>query len=451
MNSHKVLASPQAQCEQFLDKIEEVSLDCIERIGRVRSIKGGTLYATLPGGAVGDICSIETRGGSTVGKIIAFQNELFAISLFDDSEAISPGARVTCKATGAEIQLHREPLGKILNSLGESQTKDAKAEFTLTSSDLPPPHYLERELINSKVNTGIPAVDYFCPLGYGQRIALIAPAGVGKSTLLMNLIAQSSFDAYVVALVGERSREVQEFIKDALHDGNRNQVVFVVSTSDESAQRRAQAPFTATRIAEQLRDQGQNVLLVVDSITRTARSLRDIGLTAGEIPVREGYPGSVFQALPRLIERAGKNSLGSITGVYSILAEPKRIDPLAEEVKSLTDGHWILNRELSTRGIFPAFDLTQSLSRCIQHLATQDELRNLSYIQATLSEADRDRDLVFFSENNGRIKDVLDIEQSIYEFIQNSADEATAQFETLCEKLQRLQTSVSKNPTEATL
>jgi FliI/YscN family ATPase len=213
------------------------------------------------------------------------------------------------------------------------------------------------------------AIDAFCTLGYGQRMGIFASAGVGKSTLLAQIARTAEVDVIVVALVGERSREVREFIEDTLGPEGLRRSIVVVATSDDSALLRQTAPYTATAIAEHFRDAGKRVLLIVDSLTRMARAVRETTLAAGELPVRHGYTNSVYTQLPKLLERAGTATRGSITALYTVLTnQDDDIDPLADEIKSLLDGHIVLRKELATLGIQPAIDITTSISRLFTRL-----------------------------------------------------------------------------------
>jgi type III secretion protein N (ATPase) len=224
-------------------------------------------------------------------------------------------------------------------------------------------------MIEKALITGVRSIDAFCTLGQGQRIGIFASAGVGKSTLLAMMARRAAADVIVVALVGERGREVREFVEDTLGFEGMERSIVVVATSDESSIVRQTAPFTATAIAEHFSEQGKNVLLIVDSLTRTARALRETSLAAGELPVRHGYTSSVYIQLPKLLERAGRSGNGSITALYTVLTnEEDDIDPLADEIKSLLDGHLVLRRELAARGVLPALDVTASVSRLFTRL-----------------------------------------------------------------------------------
>jgi FliI/YscN family ATPase len=245
------------------------------------------------------------------------------------------------------------------------------------------------------MRTGIRAIDLCCPIGFGQRIGLFAGPGVGKSTLLGIIAKNASVDRIVISLVGERGREVKEFIEESLGAEGLQRSIIIVSTSDEPPIRRKLAAMSATRIAEYFRDRGERVLLLIDSLTRTARAIRDVSLSAGELPVRQGYTASVFEELPRILERAGTSPSGSITAIYTILAEAlEEQDILSEEMKSLLDGHIVLDRKLAQSGLFPAINVTKSLSRLTHRLLSDEEILHIRTLLEILHRLMNDKELL---------------------------------------------------------
>jgi type III secretion protein N (ATPase) len=247
------------------------------------------------------------------------------------------------------------------------------------------PNPMERQRIDTQVETGVRAIDGLLPLGRGQRIGVFAAAGGGKSTLLGTLARQAQADVIVIALIGERGREVREFIEDNLGEEGLARSVVIASTSDRPALERARAAHAATAIAEGFRAEGKHVLLLMDSVTRFARALREIGLASGEPPVRRGFPPSVFAELPRLFERTGCDAHGAITGIYTVLLEDEEDDPVGEEVRSLLDGHVILSRKLAARGHYPAIDVLVSQSRLMGQLVGDGERRAALSFRAMLA------------------------------------------------------------------
>ena len=262
-------------------------------------------------------------------------------------------------------------------------------------------------------------IDTLLPLGKGQRTCLIAPAGTGKSTLLSHIAKSTEAEVIVIALIGERGREVREFLDLTLSDELKKKCVVVVSTSEEAAIRRAKAQETATTIAEYFRDKGKDVLLLVDSLTRTARALRDVGLSLGEMPVRHGFTPSVFAKLPILLERTGTSDKGSITAIYTLLGadDGGSEDPLAEEIKSLLDGHIILSREVAASGIRPAINILKSLSRVEERLTPNEMIPFVSKLKKLLQRIERDKDLILLGGSpDPELKEALLLERKISQF-----------------------------------
>ncbi|MCL4150428.1 UNVERIFIED_CONTAM: hypothetical protein GTU68_014928, partial [Idotea baltica] len=290
-------------------------------------------------------------------------------------------------------------IGNVCNAFGQviinkSNLKKSKENYSIYNS---PPNPLSREKIEKIMHTGISAIDLFCPIGFGQRLGLFASAGVGKSTLLGMIARNSTADINVVALVGERGREVNEFINENLGSSGMQNTIVVFATSDEPALTRQIAAYTATTIAEYFRDKGKKVLLLVDSLTRTARAIREVSLANGELPVRQGYPASVFSELPLLLERTGTNNKGSITAIYTILKNAENeSDPLAEEITSILDGHITLSKDLANQGIRPAIDITNSLSRLESQLLNNEKIKNINAIRIIIAKLERDKELLIF-------------------------------------------------------
>jgi FliI/YscN family ATPase len=335
--------------------------------GRVTGVRGGLIFAKVPAVGVGDQVDISRAAQSSLrGEVIGFDGDTVTIAPYGDVAGVSPGSPLTFAAGVKTLTIPVDPCGMVLGALGE--TLEGKPPSPARSARIalraPPPAALGRPTIREQLPTGIKAIDLCVPLGVGQRIGLFAPAGVGKSTLLGLLARNAAVDRVVIALVGERGREVQEFLEESLGPEGRARSVVVVSTSDESSLRRFAAAQTATAIAESYRAAGKRVLLLVDSLTRASRALREIGLAAGELPVRQGYTPSVFTELPRLLERPGLTKSGSITALYTVLtASEQESDPLAEEIKSILDGHLILSEQVAQSGVRPALDIVRSISR----------------------------------------------------------------------------------------
>lgn len=365
--------------------------------GTIVSVQGASITARLPQASVGDLCVISTRDEShVVGQVVAFHNELFSLALFQEPEGIYPGAVVRTRAQQLSVPVSDALLGRVVDPLGspiDEHSRLPRCERRSIANKPPPAS--GRPPIASALCTGIKAIDGFCTIGQGQRVGIFASAGVGKSTLLAAIARQADVDVIVVALVGERGREVQEFIDETLGQEGLSRSVLVVATSDDSSLLRQTAPYTATTIAEYFRDQGKNVLLIVDSLTRLARAIRETSIAAGDLPVRHGYTNSVYTQLPKLVERAGVTTSGSITALYTVLTNQEEdIDPLADEVKSLLDGHICLRKEIAELGILPAIDISQSVSRLFTKLRSPEYCATARIITHAISRLLKDRQIL---------------------------------------------------------
>ena len=315
---------------------------------------------------IGAIVEIHRQANEPIeGEVIGFRDDLTLVSPFGGLEGVRRGNRVRLKRTAKLLRVGDRLLGRVVNARG--QTTDGLPQPTLVdrvSLDQVPPPATQRPPIDAPLSTGIRAIDGLLTCGRGQRVGIFAGSGVGKSVTLGMMARYTSADVNVIALIGERGREVNEFLERDLGPEGLARSVVVVATSDEPALLRIRAAMAATAIAEYFRDQGKNVLLLMDSITRFAMAQREIGLAAGEPPATRGYPPSVFSLLPKLVERAGRSSLGSITAFYSVLVEGDDTnEPISDTVRGLLDGHIVLSRDIASKGHYPAIDILQSLSR----------------------------------------------------------------------------------------
>jgi FliI/YscN family ATPase len=387
--------------------------DSLFCVGEIVSAHAGALTARLPQGAVGDLCWVVGRDGrQRRGQIIAFHDSLFSVSTFEDPDGICPGAEVRTRGSQVCVPVGPELIGRVINPLGEPLDEPrAQGLGTRRRAVLHrPPPACTRPLISEPLGSGVRAIDAFCTLGYGQRMGIFAGAGVGKSTLLGLIARAADVDVIVVALVGERSREVQEFIEDTLGPEGLARSILVVATSDDSALMRQTAPYTATAIAEHLRDSGKRVLLIVDSLTRMARAVRETSLAAGELPIRHGYTNSVYTQLPKLLERAGTSPHGSITALYTVLTnQDDDIDPLADEIKSLLDGHIVLRKEIAMAGVYPAIDITASISRLFNRLHSAEYRATAQTAVRATSRYFKEREIVLLGGSpDAELKRILD-------------------------------------------
>lgn len=341
-------------------------------LGVVSEVKGAIIHATMSRVAVGSICALRKGQVHSLAEVIGVVEDGAILTPLGGASGLSVGLPVRLVSDHLTVPVGRELMGRVLNGLGEpidNMGPLGTCKRRAARGGLPDP--ISRPLIDKALATGVRAIDAFCTVGKGQRLGIFGPPGVGKSVLLSALARNSDADAIVIGLVGERGREVREFIDRSLPLQHRKRTVVVAATSDRPPLERLYAAQTATAIAEDLRDQGLSVLLLIDSLTRVARALREIGLAAGEPPTRRGYPASVYAALPQLIERSGRTASGDITALYTVLVEGDgEGDPIAEEVRSLTDGHIQLSAAIAERGRYPAIDVLTSLSRLMVEVAT---------------------------------------------------------------------------------
>lgn len=347
-----------------------------KRYGKVSSVIGTIVECTGLEASVGEIYGIHTNIGKIVpAEVVGIKEERTLLMPYDRVEGMKSECLVESVGQSLTVPVGFEMLGRVVDANGEPIDKKGSircSEYQPVYNDPPPP--LERNRIDEVMFTGIRALDALNTLGAGQRMGLFAGSGVGKSVLLGMIAEHSSADINVIALVGERGREVQEFIDDTLGPEGLSRSVVVAVTSDMAAMSRIKGAFTATAIAEYFRDQGKNVLLMMDSVTRVAMAQREIGLASGEPPTTKGYTPSVFSILPKLLERAGKTGKGSITGLYTVLVENDDMnEPIADAVRSILDGHIVLSRRLAHRNHYPAIDILESISRVMPKIVTPDQ------------------------------------------------------------------------------
>jgi FliI/YscN family ATPase len=340
------------------------------RIGRLEGVSGSSLLATLPAGRVGELVTIGPQG--RVAEVTGFRESRVVLTALGDRKSLRAGMEVVAEGRPVTIGFSRHLLGRVLDPAGRALDGRGRPRTELELElYAPAPAAMQRRPIRDLLPTGVRSIDGLVSLGHGQRIGLFAGAGLGKSSLLAQIARGAEVDCSVVCLVGERGREVQEFVEQGLGERGLKSAVVICATSDAPVGLRARALPAATAIAEGFRRQGKRVLLLVDSLTRCARALREISLSAGEPPMRRGFPASVFDRLARLVERTGNDQFGSISAIYTVLTEDlSDEDPLAEEVRGLLDGHLVLQPALARSGCFPAVDPVRSLSRLMGALVT---------------------------------------------------------------------------------
>lgn len=339
-------------------------------VGHVLGVTGLSLRVSLPGARIGDVVVVRRKGDPLLAEVLGFEaGEAVALPLGTLS-GVGPDDPVESTGAPLQVRVSEEWLGRVVDGLGRAIDGGPPLEKgTSVPVDRAPPPALDRRPVKAVSPTGVRVLDALLTVGEGQRLGLFAGSGVGKSTLLGAIARGTSAEVVVVALVGERGREVGEFLEHCLAAEGRAKSIVVVATSDAPALERLRAAQVATAYAEYFRDQNRSVMLLVDSVTRFARAQREVGLAAGEPPARRGYPPSVFAMLPRLLERSGQSSKGAITAFYTVLVEGGDMDePIADEVRGILDGHVVLERGLAARGRYPAIDVTTSLSRIMDSI-----------------------------------------------------------------------------------
>jgi flagellum-specific ATP synthase len=345
--------------------------DLVVRRGRVRDVIGLIIEASGIEAEVGEVCTIETgRDRPAVpAEVVGFRDSRTLLMPLGEMHGIGPGKTVTAAGEALRVPVGEALLGQVVDGFGRPLDGGRLATDGVRSVAAPPPDPLARPRIERRLSLGVRALDAFVPCGVGQRLGIFAGSGVGKSSLLGMIARSTSADVNVIALVGERGREVREFVERDLGDALERSVV-VVATSDQPALVRIKAAFAATAIAEHFRDQGNDVLLMMDSVTRFAMAQREVGLAIGEPPATRGYTPSVFALLPRLLERAGTSPAGTITGLYTVLVDGDDMnEPVADAVRSILDGHAVLSRELAHADHYPAIDVLASVSRLATEIA----------------------------------------------------------------------------------
>ncbi len=363
--------------------------------GRVLGVTGLSLRFSMPGVRIGDVVVVRRRGEPLACEVVGFDRGQAIAMPLGALTGVGPDDAVESTGEPLRVRASRGLLGRVVDGLGRPIDGGPPIDGSLVLVDRDPPSALRRRPVVRSLGTGVRVIDGLLTLGEGQRVGLFAGSGVGKSTLLGAVARGTEADVVVVGMVGERGREVGEFLERSLGGQERSKSVVVVATSDVAALERLRAAQVATAYAEYFRDEGDRVMLVVDSVTRFARAQREVGLAAGEPPTRRGYPPSVFSVLPRLLERAGQSEQGSITAIYTVLVEGGDMDePIADEVRGILDGHVVLDRAIAARGRHPAVDVTVSLSRVMDGIVTSEHRAAARRLRSLVATYEAKRDLV---------------------------------------------------------
>ena len=421
-----------------LDDIMPVALQ-----GRVTQTTGHTISAAGIPAPLGSVVEVLRRqGGPIEGEVIGFRDALTMIYPYDSSSGVRRGDEVRLARTARSFSVGPGLLGRVVDSRGRviDGHPQPYVPDEATYENTPPPA-TSRPPIATPISTGIRCIDGLLTCGRGQRLGIFSGSGVGKSVTLGMMARYSSADVIVIALIGERGREVNEFILRDLGPSGLAKSVVVVATSDQPAIQRIQAAQAATSIAEYFRDQGKDVMLLMDSLTRFAMAQREVGLAAGEPPTTRGYPPSVFGRLPRLVERAGRSGLGSITAFYTVLVEADDAnEPISDTTRGLLDGHIMLSRRLAGRGHYPAIDVLQSVSRSMPHVASQEQLAAAAELRQLLAAYHEHEDLIsigaYHAGSNATVDKAIAMKDSIHAFLRQPIDQSTSLEQTQTELVQ---------------
>lgn len=409
-------------------------LQLVKINGRVVQVVGLVAESQGPDVRVGDLCRICFRDGShgLDAEVVGFREDRVLMMPLGDLREVGPGCDVVSTSRPLEVAVGDALLGRVLDALGEPiDDKGPIAATDFYPLYAVPPHPLKRQMVDKPLSVGVRVIDGMLTLGTGQRIGIFAGSGVGKSTLLGMMARYTTADVNVISLVGERGREVREFIERDLGPEGLKRSVIVVATSDQPPLIRLKAALTATAIAEFFRDDGKNVLLMMDSVTRVARAQREIGLAIGEPPATRGYTPSVFEMLPSLLERAGAGEKGSITGIYTVLVEGDDMnEPVADTVRGVLDGHVVLSRKIAARNFYPAVSVLDSVSRVMPAIVSAEHLDAAGRVRDLLATYAESEDLInigaYKSGSNARVDWALTHLDRVREFLNQKVDENSA-------------------------
>lgn len=423
--------------DRLIGGLDELELTTVN--GRITETVGMLIKAIVPQVKIGEICLVKREGEPLMTEVVGFTREEVFLSPLGEMSGIGPSSEVIPTRLPLHIKVGPQLLGRVLNGLGEPLDVATKGPLELEETYpvvQSPPDPLKRQRITKPISVGVRVIDGTLTAGVGQRVGIFAAAGGGKSTLLGMIARNAKADVNVISLIGERGRELRDFIERDLGPEGLARSVLVISTSDQASQLRLNAAYVGTAIAEYFRDQGKSVILMMDSVTRFARALREVGLAAGEPPARAGYTPSVFSTLPKLLERSGNSEKGSITAFYTILvAGDDMNEPVADEVRSILDGHIILSSELARQYHYPAVDILSSVSRVMPSIVPNEHLQLVSKVREVLANYKKNELLIKIGEyKRGADKAgdfALDYIDKVNKFLKQSVEEKCSFEETM--------------------
>ncbi len=417
---------------------ELLKKDYVKEFGRVTRVVGLTIESLGPDVVLEDMCIVESKDKTVSAhcEVIGFKDDYVILMPYEDISGIGVGSTVMNTGAKFSVKVGNKLLGMKLDGLGEPMDGSELRTAITYPAEADPPDPLSREMINEPLTLGVKAVDGLLTVGKGQRIGIFAGSGVGKSTLLGMFARNTKADINVIALIGERGREVREFIERDLGEEGMARSVVVIATSDKPALTRKKAAKTATAIAEYFRDCGKDVLLMMDSLTRFSMAQREIGLAAGEPPVSRGYPPSVYTEMPKLLERAGKSDKGSITGLYTVLVDGDDFnEPITDTARGVLDGHIILSRSLGAKGHYPAIDVLSSISRVMSAIVSPEQKKLASRMKMIMATYNESEDLInigaYKAGANKNIDYAISKIDEVNDFLTQETDEKFAFEDTL--------------------
>lgn len=429
---------------ELIETIE--AADTYKRYGRVLRIVGLMIESLGPLANIGEVCLIHPESNPNepiLAEVVGFNNEKVMLMPYTEVAEIGPGCLVEATGNPLMIKVGRSLIGNAVNALGKPLDQSSLPKgLRKVKTEQAPPNPLSRPLINESIEVGVRAIDAFLTVGRGQRVGIFAGSGVGKSTLLGMIARNSDADLNVIALIGERGREVRDFIEHDLGPEGLKKSIIVAATSDQPALMRIKGAYTATAISEYFRDLGFNVNLLMDSVTRVAMAQREVGLAVGEPPTTKGYTPSVFAMLPKLLERTGSNEHGSITAFYTVLVDGDDLnEPISDAVRGILDGHFVLDRRLAEAGQYPAINVLKSVSRLMNSVATKSHIETANQVRDLIATYEENNELIqigaYQHGSNEKIDQAIAFHPEITSFLKQGIEER-ATFQQTIEKLEQL-------------
>ncbi len=409
--------------------------------GRVDKVVGLTVESIGPSAPLGELCELDSGSGKVLAEIVGFKENKVILMPLNDTEGLSAGSSIIATGERLSVPVGESMLGRIIDGLGNPMDGKPLSTYKKYPLNSPPPNPVTRNIISEPMSVGVRAIDGFLTIGKGQRIGIFAGSGVGKSTLMGMIARNAKSDVNVICLVGERGREVREFIERDLGAGIDRSIV-VIATSDQPALVRVKSIFTATAVAEYFRDHGKNVLLMVDSLTRFALAQREVGLAIGEPPATRGFTPSVFALFPKILERAGNSDKGSITGIYTVLVEGDDInEPVSDTARGILDGHIVLTRELANANHYPAIDVLKSVSRVMPSIVEPSVVKSAAALRDLMSTYASVKDMVsigaYKTGTDPKIDRAIKFREDIEDFLRQSVEDSP-DFEKTIERIKKL-------------